>query len=146
MRARMLGLMMTVGLLMGALAVPAAAQGQGQGQGHGQDEDRDCTVIGPVWSAWAQEGPDFTITVYYDADGNLYFHSPSSRGLLDWSGDVVDEEEVDLVGHEEVNISTGTWTSDVASSGEAPPPYNIEGGPGVYSRVIAAYCSGDLPL
>ncbi len=140
MRTRMLGLMMTVGLLMGALAVPAAAERPG----HGQDEDHDCTVIGPSWSAWAQQGPDHTITIYVDGEGDIFFFG-ADGDLIDNDGNVV-EEEVVFVDEFEVNISTGTWTSEVASSGHAPDPYNIEPGPGVYSRVLAAYCSGDLPL
>ena len=152
MRARMLGLMMIVGLLMGALAVPAAAERPG----HGQDDDRDCTVIGPSWSWWAQQGPDYTITIYAIQHGDypdpsedeLFFRSPSTEDFLDWDGNVVvpqpDEEDFDY--QFEADISTGTWTSGVASSGHAPNAYNIEPGPGVYSRVLAAYCSGDLPL
>ena len=145
MRTRMLGLMMTVGLLMGALAVPAAAQGQGQSQGKSQGNG--CAVIGQNWSWWAQQGPDYTITIYVDEDGNPFFFG-ADGDLIDNDGNVVDEDDdfVDDFDQFEVNISTGTWTSEVASSGHAPDPYPVDPGPGVYSRVLAAYCSGDLPL
>ena len=56
MRTRMLGLMMAVGLLVGALAGPAAAS-----QGHGQDQSqgKGCPNIGVEWSAWGQKlNPD----------------------------------------------------------------------------------------
>lgn len=52
MRRRMLGLMMALGLLMGVLAVPAAAQAT--------DADapgKGCPFIGVAWSGWAVEGP-----------------------------------------------------------------------------------------
>lgn len=107
MRRRMLGLVMAVGLLVGVVAAPAAAQGKAaDSQGGG------CQFVGESWSAWATQGPP--------------------------SGEPQDE--------------VGPWTSRVASTGSVPEGYEddvglseIEDGPGVISRVLAAYCDELAP-
>ncbi len=53
MRRRMLGLMMAVGLLMGAMAAPAAAQGQAADP---DSQGKGCPYIGVEWSMWAKDG------------------------------------------------------------------------------------------
>ena len=93
MRTRMLGLMMAVGLLMGALAGPAAAS-----QGHGQDQSqgKGCPFIGVSWSWWATG----------------YAHGEWPIGPGEWTSMVATEGSVpdgyeDAIGVDEGTIGDG---------------------------------------
>ena len=105
MRGRMLVLMMVVGLLMGALAVPAAAQGKAA-----DSQGKGCPFIGESWSGWAQLGP------YVPHPENEDFNTAVGP-WTSWvasSGSVPDGYE-EAVGISEVEDGTGVISRVIAA-------------------------------